>query len=165
MGLTCPDWAALAGRRRHPGFEGTAEWRGALAHLADCPDCRREAAARDPLLIFGGCRDLEIGPGEIADLRRATHDLRRLRALEAAARHSPTRRAAIVASLAVAGVLILSGAPDRPTLEGPAIERTLAPAAAAPPWIENLDRPEARIYQWGSPEVAVVFVVDESLDV
>jgi hypothetical protein len=30
--------------------------------------------------------------------------------------------------------------------------------------IENLNRPGARVYQWGSEDVDVVMVVDESLD-
>jgi len=56
------------------------------------------------------------------------------------------------------------------------VERTIAapPAAAAQllrvtrpaaPAIEGVDRPDARVYEWGADDLSVVMVVDESLDV
>lgn len=161
--MTCPDWTGLARRFRQPGFAETGEWRDAVAHARGCADCRRRAVAIDPLLAFVGCRDLEIDPAEVALVRRGTHDLRRLRALEAAGSVGHARRAAIAVGLALAGVLLLPAVPGGPILETPSPERLAAPAAS--PWIEHLDRPAARVYQWESPEVAVVLVVDESLDV
>ncbi len=164
--MTCPDWAGLARRFRQPGFAETGEWRDAVTHARGCADCRRRAVAIDPLLAFVGCRDLEIDPAEIAVVRRGTHDLRRLRALEAGGRGGRTRRGAIAAGLVLASVWLLPAVPAGPILEAPPTARPAPPAApAASPWIENLDRPAARVYQWESPEVAVVLVVDESLDV
>jgi hypothetical protein len=39
----------------------------------------------------------------------------------------------------------------------------LAPPAA--PALDGLDRPRARVYEWGGDDLSVVMVVDESLDV
>lgn len=160
--MTCPDWSALEHRRLEPDFEETAAWREALAHVAVCPACRRIALAQDPALAFVGCRDLSVEPAEVEELRRATQELRRLRALEAAPARGAGRRAAMAAGLALAGLLLLPASPRGPVAEPPALGRSAAPAAPAA--IENLDRPGARIYQWRAPDLAVVLVVDESLD-
>lgn len=164
--MSCPDWAALVRDREPAGAVEMAEWSEAVAHLRGCAACRRRALALDPTLVFLGCRDLTIDRAEVAELTRATYALRRVRSLEAAPVPGAARRRAMAAGLGLAGVLLLPAVPTDPALEPPAPPEASASAnPIARPWIENLDRPAARVYQWGSPELAVVVVIDESLDV
>lgn len=166
--MSCPrrqdaDWEALLAHRFAPAGEEPAGLAEALAHLDACPSCRRRAVDVDPLLLFRGARALPE-PAAAAAMVEAVRAGRRLHRTE---RRAGSRRSTGVAAALVAGAVLLA-----PSALFRAAETGLADAPPAPslglsdhPVIENLDRPGARVYQWGSETVSVVMVVDESLDV
>ena len=89
--MTCPDWQRFSadgldegagpfGRKR--GLEGDTEWQEAVEHIDGCSDCRREALAIDPLLLFRELPAANLSTDETDDLRRRVAVLRRTRAIE-----------------------------------------------------------------------------------
>lgn len=174
--MSCPRsaaaaWEALLAHRSERGVPPPAGLEEALAHLDSCPSCRQSALRVDPLLLFRGARSLSE-PVDTAAFVAAVRAGRRQRRVE---RRAGPRRPAGVAAALVAGALLLApsalfrgGETARPAR--PAARQAARPTApvlglSAHPVIENLDRPGARVYQWGSESVSVVMVVDESLDV
>ena len=166
--MSCPRfdgaaWEALLAHRVERGVPPPAGLEEAMAHLDSCPSCRESALQVDPLLLFRGARSL-AEPVDTAAFVAAVRAGRRQRRVER--RASPRRPAGVAAAL-VAGALLL--APSA-LFRGGETARPVRPAAPVPglsahPLIENLDRPGARVYQWGSESVSVVMVVDESFDV
>lgn len=157
------DWEALLAHRFARGEDDPPELAEALGHLDDCAACRRTAVEIDPLLLFRGARELGEGP-DVAQLTAAVRAGRRLRRLER--RTGGRRRAGVAAALAAGALLLAPSALVRaPEAPPPAPEAGASLDVSASPVIENLDRPGARVYQWGSETVSVVMVVDESLDV
>ncbi|MEZ5333296.1 MAG: hypothetical protein R2991_14925 [Thermoanaerobaculia bacterium] len=159
-------WRRLLAHRFELDGTVPSEVAEALAHLDVCPTCRARAVAVDPLLVFRGARALPE-PADAAAMVDAVRAGRRLRSVE---RRASARRSAGVAAALVAGALLLAPTALYRASEAPepgAPEISVAPAAVPSdsPLIENLDRPGARVYQWGSEAVSVVMVVDESLDV
>ncbi len=172
--------------------EGLAE---ALAHFDSCPACRREACRIDPTLVFrrlpaaaldfdleaermmlavAGMRASERVEGRATTLSRhpLSHPIsRRLR--------GQGLRWALAAGLAGAS-LLLGGRGEwaanpadsvgRPqdaaslALSGAMPARFEAPAAVESA-VEDLGRPDARIYQLDGERLSVVMIVDEKLDV
>jgi hypothetical protein len=169
--VSCPRsaaaaWEALLAHRSERGVPPPAGLEEALAHLDSCPSCRQSALRVDPLLLFRGARSLSE-PVDTAAFVAAVRAGRRQRRVE---RRAGPRRPAGVAAARVAGALLL--APSALFRGGESVRppRSARPAAPVPglsahPLIENLDRPGARVYQWGSESVSVVMVVDESFDV
>ena len=168
MNAACPDWPALAAARDAAG-EDSVEWRAAREHLRGCRACRAEALAAEPALLFA-----DLGPrAELADADVVAMQ-RDVAALVRAARvrQAPLRRPWRVAAalLLAAGALALGpGAPEPARLAAPAV-RSLVPALAetefaAQPLLDDLDLPQARLVELRSDDVAVVLVVDASLDV
>jgi len=190
---SCPDWAALTAHRADPRGEEPAGWREALAHLESCADCRREALQADPTLIFqrlsaAESREDTRGPEQEAEaVRQAVASLRQASRLTPRRRHAQAwTRAAAAAVLAVAGLTagsvasLRGGSPPAVstpvTLAGvpaPALSRRAAavvPAAlhsgpSQMPMLEELNRPDARVYQIDGENLSVVMIVDEGLDV
>jgi hypothetical protein len=183
--MTCPDWRALiAAREAEPAADPPA-WAEARLHAAHCRRCRSEALAADPLLLFARLPERAVAPREIADMQGAVASLVRasrvaqgghLPALAPRAAASRTFSASrLAAALGVCSLLALSGAP-RPQ---PAGVGTLAVAgsafAGAEPLtegsrpmhslVEELGRPGARVYELPQADMAVVMIVDASLDV
>ncbi len=97
-----------------------------------------------------------------------------------------TRALRFAAGLVLASLLTLAGGASRGPISNPAIPGGTAPAASAgassvevdelaawidatallaQPAVEDLDRPDARIYDLSSSDLAVVMIVDASLDV
>jgi len=125
--VSCPDWKALAAWRDDPRAEEPAAWRQALAHLDQgCVQCRREAVAADPTLVFRRLAAVpEPSPAEEASeadaMRRAVAAMRAASRVEAAERHGhPARsmrsmrtlnwkRWAAAAALAVAALSMPGG--------------------------------------------------------
>jgi hypothetical protein len=77
---------------------------------------------------------------------------------------------AAIRGAAAAGLLLLALAQTPPPPAGEATASGDATAAIPPelsllPVVEDVNRPEARIYQIGSGDLEVVMIVDETLDV
>ena len=174
----CPDWSALVAHRFTREGAEPLDWRACVQHAETCADCRRAALAADPTLVFARLAEDDAAAIDIAAMRHAVGTLRRAHGV------APRRRRERVAGaswrLAAAAVLPLLAMllPSGPQRQRPAapVAQALAPntaAAAAPsfaelaalPLVEDLGRPEARVYELGGPELAVVMIVDETLDV
>ncbi len=166
----------------------------ALAHFDACPACRREACGIDPTLVFRRLPAVELDFDlEAERMRLAVAGMRaseRVHSRRASAQGRPygirwrgqTARWAAAAGLAAAALFLgsrgelatpesgrpkFSAAP--PALSAPVDDASLArlePAAAAiESAVEDLGRPDARIYQLDGERLSVVMIVDEKLDV
>lgn len=179
--MSCPDWRLLArAREADPGVDPPG-WDEARAHLRSCPGCRREALAADPLLLFqrlaatsagsGPEVDEDRGRGEILAMQQGVAALVRASRVAGAAGGSRRRRSALprvaAAAAFVFAVLALDGAPAPDGRVPSDAAAWLAASAELPdqPLIDELDLAQARVYELGSDGVAVVMVVDATLDV
>lgn len=176
--MSCPDWRALqAAREREPDVDPPG-WAAAREHLSECRACRAAAVELDPVLLFAALPAPRVTPAEVAEMQRAVAAL--VRAERVAPRDSGPlgtgRRRRLAAKLArgaaaAAVVLLALGVEAGPRRPGPTAGDALAalPEAAAdafvPPALEELDRPQARIYQIPAEGLSVVMIVDASLDV
>ena len=172
------DWDALLAHRFDPELDEPREWSAAREHLQECASCRREAATLDPTIAFRGAAAWAPSEDDVDAMRNAVRTLRRTGDLRAAAAapHAPGaraqgRRRIASAALFAAAIALLPGAVDRgafeplePTASLGAVTRPAVQGPVAPA-IDGLDRPEARVYEWGAEDLSVVMVVDESLDV
>lgn len=184
----CPDWKVLAAHRRERHGAEPAGWSEALKHLDGCARCRQAAVAADPTLLFR--RLSKVQPALDAEAAEAESILQAVAGMRTANRMgagNPSRRAgwrawrrhAAAAALAVAALplggddgwrmrLTGHGGSETMSLREEAVQPAAGRAAGMEldqPLIENLNRPEARVYQIDSPELAVVMIVDESLEV
>ena len=170
--MSCHDWRALLAHRFDPAVGEPDDWSEAEAHLEACESCRRKALAIDPTLAFRSAATWEPEPGETAAIRQAVRTLRRASALETSegkaggsTRHSGPRVAAALFALVLAlhpSTTARNPMEPAPAAPGPRLVRVTGPAAPA---IEGVDRPDARVYEWGADDLSVVMVVDESMDV
>ncbi len=177
--MTCPDWTLLLGHRSRRGDGEPAGWRDALAHLEVCAGCRRQAVALDSTLAFRALPAPEPRAGDIERMREAVRAV--LRSGDAARRgrrSSVLRRGATAAALALAALALEPARAPRdapaPRAEAVVARGTVLPARKAVPTtlampevvplVEGLDRPGARVYELRQGGLAVVMVVDESLD-
>lgn len=179
--MNCPSpevWRALLAHRFEATGREPAELQPALAHLESCPACRRLALAIDPSLLFQSLRDAEPALAASADveaMRQAVASLRRT-----SERRQPRRavgkwllRAAGIVGLAVLlsqvqGLRPSAGPAEPVTVAALASVPSAAVAAAEPeslPLVEGTDHPDARVYELGGRDLAVVMIVDQSLDV
>lgn len=188
--MSCRDragWTALLAHRFGPALEEPPEWPLALAHLEHCPDCARLALSLDPTLVFQRLPQPAPAPGDIDAMRAAVASLRRASALQAA----PAARAQGAARawrVAAAAILALTLASQLPLARHPAAARLPQSAVASSAGSSGIalarfaaarrmttgradgllvpgevGRPQARVYEIGYPEMAVVMVVDKSL--
>ncbi len=190
----CPNWPELLSLR-FESSAGSAEPEGlaaALAHFDSCPACRREACRIDPTLVFRRLPAAELDFAVEAErMRLAVAGMRASERFETRLwrRHAPWTRlrgrggrgvrwaaaaALVAASLFVGGRGELAGpsavGPDRADLSrspvgGAQPARYPAAPRAAESAVEDLGRPDARIYQLDGDRLSVVMIVDESLDV
>lgn len=172
--IACPDWRAALAHRFDREADEPAEWDVLVAHLGECPSCRGRALELDPTLVFGDLRREPAAAGEADAVRRSVEVMRRLgRRGQLSWRRAGRAAAAIL--LPAAGLILsfeLLLAPPHegqpPPASGAALlGELLVPAAElpAPPFVEALDRPQARVYQLGQEDLSVVMIVDENLDV
>lgn len=190
----CPNWRELLSSRidsRAPEPEGLAD---ALVHFDGCAVCRREACRIDPTLVFRrlpvAALDFDL---EAEQMRLAVAGMRASERVEGRTATISIRplsirlrgqgvRWALAAGLAGAA-LLLGGRGDLADAKdpgaGPRIAASLGPADGAvsarfdpvrPPVaiesaVEDLGRPDARIYQFDGERLSVVMIVDEKLDV
>jgi hypothetical protein len=157
------------------------EYRRAADHLRECPECRRRAVVADPAVLFVDLPSLEVTDAEVEAVRSAVGAMRRARALEeeSSRPHGRWWRHAAAAALLAALLLVPGNTPvyqeavnGSPGLTGGVGELEslidkggfLASATEPSSIIENLNRPQARIYQLTEEDLSVVMIVDESLD-
>jgi len=166
--VSCPDWRGLlAARGRDPGGPGTDPpgWSEALDHLDRCPGCAGEAFALDPLLVFRRLPRPEPRAGEVEALEVEVLALVRAgRRAERLPRRTAWWRGAAAAALAAAALALEPGTGGLRPAPGRAVA-TLAADLPALPLLDGLEGSSARIYELGGDGLAVVMVVDESLDV
>lgn len=191
--MSCPEttWRQALAHRFDPQVHEPEEWGSLRAHLETCDDCRREAVAVDPSLLFGlRAAAPEAGAGdEVAAMQQAVTTMRRAARVERGmegrrsglarlrtARWTRWAAAAIltVAALAYGGLGLDGWDPGTETQTSEPVsprearvESLSGLQAAHVPIFEGLDRPEARVYDWTSEDsdVAVLMIVDENLDV
>ncbi len=166
--MSCPDHRRLSEllAAERPDL---AARRRAIDHLRGCAACRRAVLAADPSNLFLLLPEPATTPAEVAQMGRTVAALRRVRALE---RRSAGRRARLprvaAAGLLAAGLALLAGGgaerPAHPPQVPPSSVLRAAELLPAP-LIENLDRPQARIYQLTEEDLSVVMIVDESLEI
>lgn len=185
--MSCRDaqaWSALLEHRFAEGPE-PAEWPESAAHLDGCPACRRIALAIDPTLVFQRLPEPAAqATTDVEAMRQAVAGLRRARALGVAA-----PEAAEVGSLvaggrgrllraAAAAALVIGLGSQLPLVRRETVATVPAPsplAVAADTTLGgatdgslgvsgDVGRPSARVYQIAYRDVAVVMVVDKSLD-
>lgn len=151
-----------------------------VEHLKACSSCRRIAVEEDPTVVFSLLDPDSLVEDEIAEIQASVRTLRRSRAIETAEGFRPTsgRRTAMVASLVFALALLpLAGGRrledgaeplvDVVSEQGPGRQRewqAWVDDRTVPPVIEDLNRPEVRVYQLTEEDLAVVMIVDETLD-
>lgn len=184
-----PDWTALMAAR--DGGDDPAGWSDALDHMDACEPCRRQALSLDPLLVFrrlGPATAVATVPSEADSMKAAVAAMRRARRVEStdtaaghpsAATWTSWRRiaaaAVLVASLAGGSTLLLNplspdGVPSGTNGSAGVTTSAVVPLSSgvgqdAPPLLENLDRPDADVVQFGGEEMAVVMILDAGLDV
>ena len=192
---TCPDWRALVAARDAEPAADLPAWAEARRHAAQCGRCREEALRADPLLLFSRLPERRVMPGEIGDMQSAVAALVRAGRIAQGAQGAQGAQTAkggtrsalraagsrlfsvtrVAAALGVCSLLALSGAPrSRPAGLG-AFAATGSPQSgpgafageipALDSIVEELDRPGARIYELPQSDMAVVMIVDASLDV
>lgn len=167
--MSCPDWRRLVALREEDPSRDPDGWEAARRHLADCAPCRREAIAADPLLVFApraatptpAAREAEM-LASVTALVRAERLAERRRAL------ASSTFGRLAAGLGVLALLSLSGAPSPRQLPAPAAQVAGVDGLAGTPpaaILEDLDRPDARVYELPQSDIALVMIVDASLDV
>ena len=156
--------------------------RRAAEHLRECPECRRRAVAADPAVLFVDLPLLEVTENDVKAVRSAVGAMRRARALEHETSRPLSRWWRHVAAAALLAALLLApgntpvsqpeagdgsaglmaGVEDLETLidQGGFLASATEPSSI----IENLNRPQARIYQLTEDDLSLVMIVDESLD-
>jgi hypothetical protein len=185
--VSCRDaraWSALL-EHRFAEVPEPAEWPDLAAHLASCGACRRIALAIDPTLLF---RDLPQpsteATSDVEAMRQAVSSLRRARALgvsspEVRDRRAVASRRAKLMRIAAAAVLVLALGSQVPigrrSVDAVAPAPPPAVAEVLPVELQggggdslgvsgDVGRPSARVYQIAYRDMAVVMVVDKSLD-
>lgn len=157
--MSCPDWPALAARREaEPGG-----WAEAVRHFDACTDCRRDALAADPLLVFRRLPVAELSPREerteVERMRRAVAAMRTAERLEVWRRFAGWRRWGAAAVLALAALSVGRGNAYRSEQAAAIVHAPASPA------LEGVNRPGARVYHMTGQGISVTMVFDESLDV
>lgn len=165
--MSCPDWLALsAERERDPGTDPPG-WAEARAHLAVCAGCRAQAIDLDPSLLFVNLPAPRVAAADVADMQRAVAALVRAERVDARPRARRLWRGAAAAAVVLLALAVEAG--PRRAAPGPvAVAAALTGVESdlgSPPVIEELDRPEARVYQLPAEGLSVVMIVDASLDV
>ncbi len=185
----CPNWRELLSSRFDPRAAEPEGLASALAHFDVCPACRREACRIDPTLVFRRLPspaidfDLEAERMKlaVAGIRASERVEGRVSAISIRPLSRRLRgqglRWALAAGLAGAalvlggpGDLIDSGSRNAAplSLADGAVPARFVPAqapAAIESAVEDLGRPDARIYQLDGERLSVVMIVDEKLDV
>jgi hypothetical protein len=172
--MTCAELRRLAPDSLLASELEPAEHQRAVEHLRVCPECRRRAVAADPAVLFIDLPSLEVTADDVAAVSSAVGAMRRARVLENETSRPISRwwRHAAAAALLAALVLVPGDTPldHQARDESLGLEALiddggfLASATEPSSIIENLNRPQARIYQLTEENLSLVMIVDESLD-
>lgn len=176
--MSCPDWPALLAARAADPAVDPPEWPAARAHLDGCGACRETAFALEPTLVFTRLAEPRLATDEVERMRRAVEALRRAEPLrDRRHRHRPSakalRRGALAAGLLIAALgqhPLAVVPPSAPLVAARAatpvgMRPAELPASGLASIVDQLDRPQARIYEMGAEGLSVIMIVDESLDV
>lgn len=175
--MSCPNWRALL-RERDEALADPASWAESVEHLDGCPACRAEALRLDPTLIFRRLPAAVVTAGEVADMKQGVAAMIRASRVqgvtrplaESAGAALPRRRAArwawpaAAAAIASLGLVLSPGIarpPARPALLAAGRPPVLGSGAAV---IEDLNLPQARVYEFAADEMQVVMIVDPSFN-
>ena len=179
--MTCAELRRLAPDSLLASELEPVEHRRAAEHLRECPECRRRAVAADPAVLFLDLPSLEVTAADVEAVRSAVGAMRRARVLENETSRPVGRwwRHVAAAALLAALLLVPGDTPvDQEAGDGPIalvagvgeLETLideggfLASATEPSSIIENLNRPQARIYQLTEDDLSLVMIVDETLD-
>lgn len=178
--MSCPDWSRLAEERRPDAAaasEEPAAWPEALEHLDGCGECRDEALAADPVLLFRRLPTIEPDASAIEEMRSGVAALRHARRLVGAGEpeggRRPSRWWGRAAAAAVLAAGLLGFRPDvgdtsRTSSETWSTEAPVPLArleASTVSSVDEIDSPTASVYHFDDKEVGVVMVVDAGFDV
>ena len=150
-----------------------------IDHLRACSSCRRTAINEEPTLAFSLFEAEPVDAGQIAEIQKSVRTLRRSRTIERGDRPGLNESGkALLVAVSLLFVLTLL-----PLTSGRLPEESSEPQVGvvsgqrsrvewqqwnddrtATPVIEDLNRPEARVYQRTEEDLAVVMIVDETLD-
>jgi hypothetical protein len=165
--LSCPDWTTVSAWRRGDGA-APAGWQVCLDHLDGCAPCRSVVAELDPTLLLAVAAAPAPSVAE-DDLDALKATVRSMVASERLAAYGrPDRRALLAAAALVAllaaplGLSRFAGRAAGP-IAPPEVATILSEPAAEPP-IEEVQPAGARVYQFGTEDLPVVFIFDENLD-
>jgi len=185
----CAEWPrleALIARRLERADDSAALLSSsALAHVEACPECRGLALRFDPTIALQPLAAADpVDPSaaldeaaEVEAMLQAVETLRRAHPGRGRAAGGPTWRVAAAVLLAAGALYQLPArgprVAEKPTVETlfenlgtlPSDAELVRAAFAVQPVVEDLDRPDARVYQLGGGDVSVVMIVDETLDV
>ena len=165
--MSCPDWPAATAWRSGDGAAPPG-WQADLEHLAGCASCRRRVAELDPTLLLAAAAAPAPAVAE-EEIGALTATVRSLVASERlVARGRPDRRVLLAAAALItllATPLGISRFADRAAgpVAAPEVV-TILPELTAEPPVEEVQPAGARVYQFGSEELPVVFIFDENLD-
>lgn len=177
--MSCPDWTALTAHR-HDGSIGGVEpegWSEALAHFdAGCSLCRKAALKSDPTLVFRRLAEVPAVRMTEAQERAEVESVRHaVAAMRAASRLGSVRkrkgagwkRWSAAAALAMMVLTVPSDNPRQPAEQAAIFQAGAADAGQADdmPLEGAVNLPGARVYQLSQDDLAVVMVVDESIDI
>lgn len=165
--MQCPDragWRALLEHRFRSSESPPPEWEESRRHLRTCARCRTVATRLDGALLWTLLPATEEG-SELPARRLAAEVLGRVRT-------SPLDdRGAWRTAVGVAALLVVASTVALTPLDRRAVTAVASPPVAAPESgatagsAEVVGRPGARIYELADEGIAVVLIVDESLDV
>lgn len=149
-----PDWERSL-------VEGTPERRRLLASLEGRG--RRRALFIDPGLAVRAGGQPEVSADDVAEIKKAVLQARRLRSMERHAESSGTHRASGLAiAMALLLLLLVPAGVKRTSEPVHQDERTALPLTHSS--VEALDLPGARVYELAEEEFSLVLVVDESFE-
>lgn len=116
--MSCPDWNALVTLRERDGADPEG-WTEALTHFDACRDCRNEALAADPMLVFRRMPALDLPAAaeasEVDSMRQAVAAMRTARRLDSGRRFGGWRR--WTAAAVLAGVSLSVSQDKAPQIE------------------------------------------------
>lgn len=175
--MSCPDWTALTAHR-HEGSPEPEGWSEALAHFdGGCALCRKAALKADPTLVFRRLAQVPASTmsesqerAEVESVRQAVAAMRAASRLESVQKRKASgwKRWSAAAALAMMVLTVPAHEGGRQPADKAAIfQAGVAEAGDAEEMtLEGaVNLPGARVYQLSQDDLAVVMVVDESIDI
>ena len=176
--MSCAVWSELVEAGDELLREGSPVRLRAESHFAECPACARRAYLLDPGWAVRGLGPARFSTEETAELERKILDSTRVLGLgkEMRLERSGRRRAGVLAAGVVialattAGLSLRRGAGEAPAPPPVSAAVELFGADRSGSTVQSLPRlgglqpAEARVYELGQKDFALVMVVHETLD-